>query len=107
MPLSNGLLWYSLRYKAPVSTKLLLLLSSASLAVSGYYALIFLPLVPLGLNGTLLYGMALLALGPLVSFIYAKRLRTMFLEAIAKGEYQDYTNKEQFKWTGLKAAINL
>lgn len=38
-----------------------------SLGVSGYYALLFLPLVPVALIGILMYGLGLLALAPLLS----------------------------------------
>ncbi len=58
-----------------------------SLAVSGFYALLFLPLLPIAVVAIVFYGLGLLPLGPLTGFLTTLRLRAKLnaVQAASKG----------------------
>ena len=62
------------RTSAPRSTKWLAFANGAAIAIAGFYALLFLPLLPIALVG-IVVGIGLLPLAPLASFVCALRLR--------------------------------
>jgi hypothetical protein len=77
VPASNLAVWMHLRNAGARNVKLLAFANGAAIAVAGFYALLFLPLLPLALIG-IVYAIGVLPLAPLVSFAYALRLRATF-----------------------------
>lgn len=75
VPLANLLAWMALRGRCRCGLGLLGFLNGAAIAVSGFYALLFLPIVPIALMGfiaIIYFGIGLLAflpLSPLLSFV--------------------------------------
>lgn len=57
-------------------------LNGAAIAISGFYALLFLPVLPVAVIGIIFYGIGLLPMGPLASFIAAWKLRTQLAARI-------------------------
>lgn len=76
VPAANLFALVHLQSKSRRLPKWLPVLSGASIAVSAFYALIFLPLLPLAVVAVLFYGLGVLPMGPLASFLVALRLRT-------------------------------
>jgi hypothetical protein len=74
VPLSNLLLWWKLRFDSNWSAASLLLLSAVSIGVAAYYAIIFVPLIPIGVITIVFYGIGLLPLAPIVSLVMAGKL---------------------------------
>ncbi|MEQ1717609.1 MAG: hypothetical protein ABL907_16795, partial [Hyphomicrobium sp.] len=76
VPASNLLLYWTLlprptnKYSA-VKPAYLMLASGFGIGIAAFYALIFLPLMPLAVVGIVFYGLGLLPMSPLVSFISA------------------------------------
>jgi hypothetical protein len=75
VPLSNLMLWWTLRYNKKFNVKILFLFSSLSIGISGYYSLIFLPIIPISSIAILFFGIGLLGFSPIVSFISTIQLR--------------------------------
>jgi hypothetical protein len=79
VPISNLLTWLGLqKHPDHSSTALgpwLVFTNGVAIAISGFYALIFLPLAPLAIIGIIFYGIGLLPLAPLASFYVAMTLR--------------------------------
>lgn len=78
VPAANLLLWTHLRHGTTVNLSLAAFANGAALAIAGFYALLFLPLLPLAAIAVLAYGLGLLAFGPLMSFISAIQLRKAY-----------------------------
>jgi hypothetical protein len=79
VPLSNLLTWLFLQNNPDRSIEAvspwLVFTNGVAIAISGFYALIFLPLAPLAIIGIVFYGIGLLPLAPLASFYVAMKLR--------------------------------
>jgi len=74
VPASNLAVWMLPRNGSPRSVKLLAFANGAAIAIAGFYALLFLPLLPLALIG-IVFVLGVLPLAPLVSFACALNLR--------------------------------
>jgi Vault protein inter-alpha-trypsin domain len=74
VPAGNLLVWMCLRDGPPRSTKWLAFVNGVAIAIAFFYALLFLPILPLALLG-IIFGLGLLPLAPLASFVCALRLR--------------------------------
>lgn len=68
VPLANLLLWFQLRQEPARYTAWLAAISGLVIGISGFYALIFLPLVPFSLFGLILMGLGILGLSPQLAF---------------------------------------
>lgn len=101
VPASNFLVWYHVRQNNIGNAKWVAYLSGAAIAVAGFYALLFLPLVPIAVVAIVFYGLGLLPLAPLAAFASALKLRSAFL---------DQHKTEPFNrpvWAGLIAGLAL
>ncbi|HKA82010.1 MAG TPA: VIT domain-containing protein [Xanthobacteraceae bacterium] len=74
VPICNLVVWMNLRDGAPLGIRSLAFANGVGMAIAGFYALLFLPILPLALLG-LLIGIGILPLAPLVAFLCALRLR--------------------------------
>jgi hypothetical protein len=74
VPAGNLLVWRHLQDDTPRSTRWLAFANGAVVAIAGLYMLLFLPLLPLALLG-IVFGIGLLPLAPLASFVCALKLR--------------------------------
>jgi hypothetical protein len=77
VPAGNLLLWSRISDGAEGNPAWLAFANGAVMAIAGFYALLFLPLLPIALVGTLI-GIGLLPLAPLASFACALKLRSGF-----------------------------
>jgi vault protein inter-alpha-trypsin-like protein len=77
VPASNLLLWIHLRDDTPWSAKWLAFANGGAIAIAGFYALLFLPLMPLAVVA-LAFGIGVLPFAPLVSLAAALLLRRDF-----------------------------
>ena len=84
VPVSNLLIWLKLRSPGAYPAAWLQHLAAASIAISGIYMLLFLPLAPLGAIATLFLGFGLLPLTPLIAFFAAIRANSK-LSATMRG----------------------
>ncbi len=100
VPLSNFLLWWKLRTDENINLGKLLLLSAISIGVSLYYAIIFLPLIPIGIIAIAFYGMGLLPLAPIVSLIMASKLYYQM-----KKKYNDQLGKRRYLLKGISVVV--
>ncbi len=76
VPAANLLFSLKLRAKSSTIPFWYSYISGATLAISAFYALLFLPLLPVALIAVLFYGLGLLPMGPLASFLVAWALKT-------------------------------
>ena len=74
VPAGNLMLWLTLRGEAAVSPKSAALLSGFTIGIAAFYALIFLPMLPLAVIAVIFYGLGFLPMAPLVSMISALKL---------------------------------
>jgi hypothetical protein len=100
VPFSNFLLWWKLRSNDNLKLDKLLLFSTVSIGVAAYYAIIFLPLIPIGVIAILFYGIGLLPLTPLVSLIMASKLYYRL-----KTKRDDQAGKKSYLLKGITTAI--
>jgi len=77
VPLINFLTWAAIRQEKETWTKPLGWATGFAIAISGFYALLYLPLVPMAVLGVFFLGFGLLPLTPLLSFIGACSLRRL------------------------------
>jgi len=82
VPLANAVGLIATMARTPRWLSTALLLNSAAIGISALYAAIFLPLVPLAVIAVLLFGMGLLPLAPLLSFIMALVIRRRLKRAL-------------------------
>ena len=73
VPASNLLVWYHLQDETRRTTKWFVFANGVAIAIAGFYALLFLPLLPLALVG-IIVGLGLPPLAPLASFVCALKL---------------------------------
>ena len=73
VPASNLLVWYHLQDETRRTTKWFVFANGMAIAIAGFYALLFLPLLPLALVG-IIVGLGLPPLAPLASFVCALKL---------------------------------
>jgi hypothetical protein len=100
VPISNFLLWLKLRSDNTLNAGKLLLLSAVSIGVAFYYALVFLPLLPLGIIAIAFYGIGLLPLAPIVSLLMAIGLYYRL-----KNKHNDQTRKRYYLFKGALTGI--
>jgi len=100
VPLSNLLLWLQLRNEQFDCLNRLSFFAGVSLGISGFYALVFLPITPVAVFAVLLFGMGLLALAPLISFIALCKLYSRFNE-----QYQLKGIRRSHFWKGISVAL--
>lgn len=81
-------------------------MNALTLGISGYYALMFLPFTPFALMGILFFGVGLLPLSPLTSFIIAIVLRVRARRLPSGGDEQAPVRLE-YLWRGAALAIAL
>jgi hypothetical protein len=74
VPACNLLVWTNLRDGAPLGIKSLAFANGVAIAIAGFYALLFLPILPIALLA-LLIGIGILPMAPLAAFLCALRLR--------------------------------
>src|SRR5262245_50621558 len=96
VPAGNLLLWARLRDEAPKALAWLAFTNGAVIAVAGFYALLFLPLLPIAILAAAI-GIGLLPLAPLVSLACAIKLQASFRRKYAK-------NIAKWPWLGGVAA---
>lgn len=83
VPVINLVVLGHLRYGRAVSLRWLAFGNGLAMAVAGFYTLLFLPLLPLGVIVILFYGLGLLPFGPLLSLLSSLMLRRAFLRRYA------------------------
>jgi hypothetical protein len=101
VPASNLLVWSRLQHGDTRHARWLAFANGAAIATAGYYALLFLPLLPLALVGIIVL-IGILPLAPIVSFCCALALRR------ALSLRQEKQEKETAKWpllAGLSAGL--
>lgn len=76
VPAINALSVRALVAQKPIDSRWLHGLCGFAIAISAFYALLFLPLLPVAVIGVLFYGLGLLPMAPLASFVVAWKLRT-------------------------------
>lgn len=92
VPAANFWLWRSLRSNATPSPWLPLA-GGAAIAISLFYALWFLPLLPMAVIAVIMFGLGLLPFGPVFGFIVAGRLAIMVKRRLG-------TNFARRAWAG-------
>ena len=100
VPVVNFVCWHTIRNRRQGSLKQLGWLSAFALAISGFYALLYLPLIPPALIAIVFFGWGLLPLAPLLSFIAGCSLRK-HLRALASTTTQ---GRLTGLWPGLAGA---
>jgi len=100
VPLANLLLWLQLRNEQFESINRLSFFAAISLGISGFYALVFLPLTPVAVFAILMFGMGLLALAPVVSFIVICKLYSRLNK-----HYQLKSSYRSYFWRGIGVAL--
>jgi hypothetical protein len=100
VPFSNLLLWLKIRSEENMYVGKLLLLSAVSIGVAAYYAIIFLPLVPMGFIAIVIYGIGLMPLAPIVSLVMASRLYYRL-----KTKHHDRIGKKSYLLKGISTAV--
>jgi hypothetical protein len=73
VPASNLLVWHHLQDETRGTPKWFAFANGVAIAIAGFYALLFLPLLPLALVG-IIVGIGFLPLAPLASFVCALKL---------------------------------
>lgn len=76
VPLANLLVLVALLARRPRAPRALLFLNGFAIAISLFYVLVFLPLMPFALVATLAMGVGLLPLSPLFAFVSTVSLRS-------------------------------
>jgi hypothetical protein len=79
VPVINLVLWRAARREEPGSRRLLVA-AGASMAISGLYALIMLPLMPIALIGILFLGLGLMGFAPALALIATLKLTGRLVE---------------------------
>jgi hypothetical protein len=100
VPATNLLVWLHLQDTKPRDARWLVFAIGAAIAIGGFYALLFLPLVPLAIVGLLVF-VGLLPLAPFAAFVGAIRLLSALRE-----RYRD----QSVKWPlfgGIAAGVAL
>jgi hypothetical protein len=100
-PACNLLIWLRLYSGKNVGSKWLAACSGAAIAIGGFYALLFAPLLPLAILAIMLYGIGLLPLAPIAAFCGALLLRRSFVKAAVS-----HSHARHF-WGGLAAGLAL
>jgi hypothetical protein len=100
VPFSNFMLWCKLRSDDNLIVDKLLLLSAVSIGVAVYYAIIFLPLIPIGVITIVFYGIGLLPLAPIVSLVMASKLYYRL-----KSRRDDNTGERSYLLKGISIAV--
>ena len=100
-PACNLLIWLRLYSGKDEGSKWLSACSGASIAIGGFYALLFAPLLPLAILLIMLYGLGLLPLAPIAAFCSALLLRRSFAKVSAPHNYARHF------WSGLAAGVAL
>src|SRR5262249_44196398 len=77
VPAGNLLVWIHLRHGVPRGPAWIAFVNGAAIAVAGFYALLFLPLMPFALVG-ILFAVGLLPLAPFAALLCALQLRLAF-----------------------------
>ncbi len=84
VPIGNFLVWWHLRQGAAPDSKWIAFTNGTSIAIAGFYTLLFLPLVPIALIAVVIWGMGLLPLAPLASLVSTVLLRRAFRKQHAR-----------------------
>lgn len=84
VPAANLAAWLALRSRNTRYLKKLALANGCAIGIALFYTLLFLPLLPIGAIAVIYFGMGLLPLTPLLSFIVAVSLRGR-LSQLARG----------------------
>ncbi len=100
-PASNLLIWLRVYSGKKSGSKWLTACSGAAIAIGGFYALLFAPLLPLAILAIMLYGIGLLPLAPIAAFCSALLLRRSFVKAVAPQRHSRHF------WGGLAAGVAL
>jgi Vault protein inter-alpha-trypsin domain len=98
VPAGNMLVWWHLP-GSPRNARWLAFANGVAIAIAGFYALLFLPVLPMAVVG-LVFGIGLLPLAPLVSFVCALKLRLAIFD-----RYEQSTIRPLF--AGLAAGLAL
>jgi len=85
VPVANLLALVATSQRKPELLPTALFLNAMALGVSSLYTLIFLPLMPLGLIGLIVFGLGLLPLSPVLSFSMALVMRSRLKRAHTPG----------------------
>lgn len=103
VPGANLWVWLALRRRIPGRPRLLAWLNGAALGISLFYSLIFLPILPFGLLGVIVFGLGLLVLSPLFSLAVAASLR----RRLSRGFPARAPLPAPGPWPGLLVALGL
>jgi hypothetical protein len=101
IPLVNLGVLLTLNSPQPSRLRVLLKLSSAAIAISALYTILFLPLLPIAVIGVVFFGFGLLPLTPLISFVVTIVLRNHLSNYVKR-----IGGKTSF-WPGFLLAIAL
>jgi hypothetical protein len=101
VPACNFLIWLRLYSGKSKGSKWLSACSGAAIAIGGFYALLFAPLLPLAVLAIMFYGTGVLPFAPLAAFGGALLLRRSFRKALAP-----HVHARHF-WVGLAAGFFL
>ena len=86
VPVVNALAWWSIRAQKKSWSAWLSFANAFALGIACYYTLLFATVTPFAIVGIILYGIGLLPLAPLFSFIAAWRLRVLVKRTAAGTE---------------------
>ncbi|MDH5432731.1 MAG: VIT domain-containing protein [Gammaproteobacteria bacterium] len=102
VPFANFYVWKAINSNNVVSADKLLIISSISLGIAGYYALLFLPIIPFSIFGILFYGLGLLPLAPVTALLV-----NITLSSYVKTKYESEFTHKYLRLKGISFAIFL
>lgn len=101
VPLANLCVLLALHSWPPGKFRTLALVNAGAIAVSLFYTLLFLPMLPIGLMGIVFFGLGLLPMAPLLALIAATSLRVHLARHVkAEGPVASF-------WPGFLLALAL
>lgn len=101
VPAANFAAWWAARREDPPHLRVIALGNGFATGIALFYAILFLPLVPLALLAVTFYGWGLLPLAPLIALITALRLR------FALGRMAGTASARPGLWRGIALGIAL
>ena len=86
VPATNYLLWRDIKRGKSNHLQLLNISNAVAIGITSFYALVFAPLIPVGVIAIIFFGIGLILLSPLIAFIVAIILRRELRNLYGEGE---------------------
>jgi hypothetical protein len=106
VPLAQLQVWFAIRKGAPDRLRLAGFLNAAVIAISFFYGIVYLPIVPLGLLAVLI-GLGFLPLAPYFSFIAAVVMRYRLKQIATTAPNQSFSVRTSGLLVGLAVTVTL